>query len=93
MRGPLAERLARTIGFLPGVYWGLGGVPFGPPRPLPLSVVVGRPVPLPAGLLAGAQPSEAQVGAYHAHFVRAMHELFEAHKTEHGMAEIALRII
>jgi 2-acylglycerol O-acyltransferase 2 len=93
LKGPVAERLARTIGFLPGVYWGLGAVPFGPPRPLPLSVVVGRPVPLPSGLLAGAQPSAAMVAAYHEAFVAAMRALFEAHKTDHGMAQIALRII
>lgn len=93
MRGRVAERIARSIGFLPGAYWGLGGILFGPPRPRPLKVVVGKPVPLPEGLPEGDAPSADAIRTYHAQFVEAMRELFEAHKAEMGMRHVALRII
>lgn len=93
LRGPAAQRIARAIGFLPGVYWGLGGILFGPPRPRPLTVVVGRPVPIPAGLPEGSSPPPEAVRAYHAQFIAAMRQLYEAHQAEMGMQHVQLRII
>jgi hypothetical protein len=88
---PLAERVARLIGFLPGVYWGLFCIPFGPPRPRALTVVVGKPVPIPEDLPEGG--SAEAVARYHRAFVDAMRALFEAHKAEMGMGHVSLRII
>jgi len=94
LHGPVAERIARAIGFLPGVYWGLWNLPFGPPRSRPLTVVVGKPIPLPEGLPAnGEDPPKEMVARYHAAFLVAMEEVFEKHKHEHGMGGVALRII
>ncbi|KAG8469595.1 hypothetical protein KFE25_006050 [Diacronema lutheri] len=93
MRGPIAERIARTIGFLPGVFWGLGAIPFGPPRPRTLTTVIGKPLPLPAGLPADGSPPPEMVREYHGQFVVAMRALFETHKAAMGMSQVCLRII
>jgi len=92
MRGRLAERIARAIGFLPGVFWGLWNIPFGPPRSSKLAVVVGEPIPMPSDLLDG-EPSNEAILAYHAQFIQAMTALYEKHKAEHGMEHVTLRII
>ena len=41
-KGRLVETIARKIGFVPMIFWGMGGTPI--PFRSPMTVVVGRPI-------------------------------------------------
>eukprot|EP00600_Ochromonadales_sp_CCMP1393_P018447 CAMPEP_0175033000 /NCGR_PEP_ID=MMETSP0005-20121125/21747_1 /TAXON_ID=420556 /ORGANISM="Ochromonas sp., Strain CCMP1393" /LENGTH=117 /DNA_ID=CAMNT_0016293551 /DNA_START=450 /DNA_END=800 /DNA_ORIENTATION=+ len=45
--GLLDPQLGRQIGFIPLVFCGVGGLLYGPPKPVPLNVVVGKPISVP----------------------------------------------
>mmetsp|Transcript_6205 Transcript_6205/g.9355 ORF Transcript_6205/g.9355 Transcript_6205/m.9355 type:complete len:325 (-) Transcript_6205:87-1061(-) len=83
-----AVRLGRRIGFLPMIFFGLGGVPFAQAKPCPLSVVVGKPIMLPHK----STPTTEEIAKYHAIFIDEMVRLYEENKVAHGMADITLRI-
>jgi 2-acylglycerol O-acyltransferase 2 len=44
---PLLVRLGRLIGFLPMLYFGLWNLPLGPPKPTPLTMVIGKNLEMP----------------------------------------------
>jgi len=89
-RGGLVMKLARKIGFLPLVFWGRFGVPFGIPRPRNIAVVCGKPIDVPCE---GDNVKEETVAKIHADFLQAMEALFERHKNENGYGSRKIRII
>ena len=90
-RGKWAAEVGRAIGFLPLVYWGRYGVPFGIPRPNKIHVVVGSPIDVPM-MGAGSIGGDA-VDKYHGIFLEEMEALFERHKADAGYEGRKIRII
>ncbi|XP_025066928.1 2-acylglycerol O-acyltransferase 3-like [Alligator sinensis] len=74
----LQERFRALVGFAPCVIRGEWGLL---PRPRPLTVVVGSPIPVPRRVK--ATPEE--VLHYHALYVAALRTLFERHKVAAGL--------
>jgi hypothetical protein len=92
----MLHSLGRRIGFVPMLFFGLGGVPFGMPRPCPLTVVVGKPIQCPSPSPPGgerAPPSEEIVAKCHAELLEAYRRIFETNKARFGMGHVSLRII
>jgi len=87
---PTLDALGRKLGMLPMVFWGLWGIPFGPPKPCKLTIAIGAP------LLVGAPnpaPTPAQIEALHAEYVRATERLYHKHKAQCGFEGVTLTII
>jgi hypothetical protein len=96
------------MGFLPMIFRGMWGTPFGPARPCDYVNVVGAPLPLPTAAANNAaaasassassadnngEPTVEQVKAYHAQYMEALTALYERHKAAYGMADIVLKIV
>ncbi|XP_049644122.1 2-acylglycerol O-acyltransferase 3-like [Suncus etruscus] len=75
----------KISGFSPCIFWGRSL--FSPnswgllPLRVPVTTVVGRPIPVPQVL----QPSEDQVNHYHQLYMRELQQLFEDHKASCGV--------
>uniref|UniRef100_A0A8C5ZD42 Acyltransferase n=2 Tax=Marmota marmota marmota TaxID=9994 RepID=A0A8C5ZD42_MARMA len=75
----------KLMGFSPCIFWGRGLflanswglLPFA----VPITTVVGHPIPVPRCL----SPTEEQVDHYHALYMRALEQLFEDHKESYGV--------
>ncbi|XP_068780113.1 2-acylglycerol O-acyltransferase 3-like [Struthio camelus] len=76
----LQRRLKALLGFAPCVFAGRGGLPV-LPFAVPLTVVVGAPIPVPRR----PQPSEQDVAHYHGLYVQQLQQLFERHKEACGV--------
>lgn len=87
-RGALIEKLSRMIGFLPVIYWGRFGVPFGIPHPKRLTVVVGLPIDVPKM----GEVTNEKIDEYHQLFVDELIKLFERHKHNEGYGNKRLKI-
>jgi diacylglycerol O-acyltransferase 2, plant len=87
-RSKFVQKIARKIGFLPMLFFGMWGVPFGPAKPCDIVNVVGKPIKVPHI----ENPSDEEIAAQHVIFVKAMEQLYEDHKDEYGMGHIKLRI-
>ncbi|XP_036989023.1 acyl-CoA wax alcohol acyltransferase 1 [Artibeus jamaicensis] len=76
----------RIFGFYFCVFYGRG-FPRGStgllPYPLPVTTVVGEPLPVPKI----EKPSQEVVDKYHALYMEALQKLFDQHKTKHGLSE------
>eukprot|EP00956_Cyclotella_meneghiniana_P013990 scaffold20678_cov69-Cyclotella_meneghiniana.AAC.4 len=86
---PYIEKLARTIGFLPLIFWGRWFIPFGIPNPRRISVVIGPAIDVPKI----DETDQEVIDKYHAIFLNELEELFERHKTEAGYGSRKLKII
>lgn len=85
--GPRVAVIARRLGFLPMYYHGVPAyAPLGVPRPVPLTVVVGAPVPPP--------PLDAadRVGAFHDAFCAALLALVRRHRGARSQFGEGLRV-
>lgn len=80
--------IGRKIGFLPMIFFGIGGLPFTQAKPCPLTVVVGKPIDVPKT----ENPSDEEINKYHNMLLLAMEELYEKHKLANGMNDIRLVI-
>lgn len=77
--------IKKCLGFAPCVFWGRslfsanswGLLPFR----VPITTVVGRPIPVPQSLL----PTEEEVDHYHRLYMKALEQLFEEHKESCGV--------
>jgi 2-acylglycerol O-acyltransferase 2 len=87
-KSKLVRNLGRTLGFLPMLFFGMFGIPFGPAKPCDIVNVVGRPIKVPHV----AEPTDEQIAEQHAIFVKAMEKLYNDHKDEYGMGHVKLRI-
>jgi diacylglycerol O-acyltransferase 2, plant len=80
--------VGRKLGFLPMIFFGLWNIPFAQPKPSPLTIVIGKPIPMPKI----EKPSAEEIAKYHEVFLREMRRVFEDNKAEHGMGEFTIRI-
>lgn len=87
-RGALIEKLSRMIGFLPMIYWGRFGIPFGIPHPKRLTIVVGSPIDVPKM----EEVTNEKIDEYHQLFVDELINLFERHKHREGYGKKRLKI-
>ena len=87
-RGVLIEKLSRTIGFLPMIYFGRFGIPYGIPHPRKLTVVIGSPIDVPKVV----DVTSDKVDEYHQLFLVELGKLFERHKCSEGYGDKSLKI-
>nr|XP_027808770.1 2-acylglycerol O-acyltransferase 3 [Marmota flaviventris] len=75
----------KLMGFSPCIFWGRGLFSANSwgllPFAVPITTVVGHPIPVPRCL----SPTEEQVDHYHALYMRALEQLFEDHKESYGV--------
>jgi 2-acylglycerol O-acyltransferase 2 len=71
------------------VFFGAFGIPFGQPKPKPITVIVGSPIQVPQT----ADPTDAQIAKYHDLFLEQVTQIYNEHKGDHGMADVVLRIV
>ncbi|CAI5791636.1 2-acylglycerol O-acyltransferase 3 [Podarcis lilfordi] len=71
----LAPSLFSGRGLFSSTSWGIQ------PMAAPLTVVVGKPIPVPLR----PRPTEDEVNSFHALYVEALKELFDAHKESCGL--------
>mmetsp|Transcript_24511 Transcript_24511/g.28906 ORF Transcript_24511/g.28906 Transcript_24511/m.28906 type:complete len:325 (-) Transcript_24511:187-1161(-) len=88
-RGNFFNQMSRTIGFVPLVFWGRFGIPFGIPRATRLHNVIGKPIEIPCE---GSEVKNESVEKYHALFLTEMEALFERHKEAEGYGDRKLKI-
>eukprot|EP00475_Leptophrys_vorax_P037249 TRINITY_DN63978_c0_g1_i1.p1 TRINITY_DN63978_c0_g1~~TRINITY_DN63978_c0_g1_i1.p1 ORF type:complete len:327 (-),score=3.52 TRINITY_DN63978_c0_g1_i1:252-1232(-) len=85
---PFHASLSRKLMFAPMLFWGRWGTPI--PFQVEMTLVVGRPVPVPA---CARDDPEAAVAAMHSAFVEAVDALYDKHKGALGAAHIPLEIV
>jgi len=83
------SHLGRKLGFLPMIFFGLYGIPLGPPKPVPLTVVVGKPIEVPKT----DNPSNEEIEKYHFLLIKAVEKLYDDNKALYGCENIPLRIL
>ncbi|GJP70500.1 hypothetical protein CLOP_g1434 [Closterium sp. NIES-67] len=69
------------------LFWGRWGTPI--PHQKPMTLVVGKPVPVPAG----EASLDAAVQKMHAEFIATVERLYELHKCGVGVSAVPLLII
>jgi hypothetical protein len=87
---PWLHSIGRKVGFIPLLFFGVGGIPFGPPKPCPLTVVLAKPVQVPK---LGPNAKIEDVQPYHDEYLEAMKRIFEKNKERFGMGDITLKIL
>ena len=86
---PVVHRFCRKIGFVPLIFSGVFSIPFGPPKPSPITVVIGASISIPKH----ANPSEESLQEYENKIITALEDIFETHKEAYGMHDYVLKII
>ncbi|RDX72435.1 Diacylglycerol O-acyltransferase 2D, partial [Mucuna pruriens] len=99
--GRLIQDLARFMKIIPLLFWGIYGtllithiddtLLFRSPVPFknPLYIVVGRPIELEKN----PEPTMEQVTKVHSHFIEALQDLFDRHKSQAGYTNLELKIV
>jgi Diacylglycerol acyltransferase len=67
---------------------GMFGIPLGPPKAVPLTVVVGKMIPIPKI----EKPTKEDIAKYHELFIAAVEKLYEDNKSEYGLKDVPLKI-
>lgn len=80
--------LGRKVGFLPLLFFGFAGIPLGPPKPVALTVVIGKPIKIPKI----EKPTKEDIAKYHELFVASVEKLYNDNRAAYGLSNIALRI-
>lgn len=81
--------LGRKVGFIPLVFFGAGGIPFGQPHSCPLNMVVGKPVYVPK---LGTNVPVEELMKYHQQYLDSIKRIFENNKEQFNMSDITLKI-
>jgi 2-acylglycerol O-acyltransferase 2 len=84
-----AKWLAKKVGFMPMIFFGVYGIPYGPAKPCKLANVIGVPIKCPKI----EEPSEEDIKKYHAIYLVEIERIYEAYKKDFGMENIKLRIV
>lgn len=85
----LFHRISQRIGFVPMVFYGVWGLPFGPCKPCDLVNVVGRPIEVPQM----SEPTDEQIREYLDKYIVECVRLFETYKGQYGMGDFSVRVI
>ncbi|PSC73157.1 Diacylglycerol O-acyltransferase 2 isoform A [Micractinium conductrix] len=85
-RGAMGS-FVRRIGYVPMLAWGILGSAL--PRQVPMTIAVGRPIPVPHT----ANPSKAEVQATLDAYIAALQGIFERHKAAAGHAHDTLTVL
>jgi len=88
---PLIRAIGKQLGFIPMVFYGVLGLPFSMPKPTPLTVVVGQPIPVPK--VQESEMSDELVCKYHTQLLEAIEKLFHTHKEACGKGNARLTIL
>ena len=80
------RKIARSIGFLPLLLYGVWGTTL--TFPVPVHVVIGKPIELPQI----ADPSPAQIDMHLQQFIQSMSSIFEEYKHKTGHVQKQLEI-
>ncbi len=84
---PWLHQLGRRLGFIPLIFFGLFGIPIGPPKPGQLTMVVGTPIPVRKMTKVEIANNTEELQWYNQQLVEAMERIFEENKAKFGMEE------
>jgi len=88
-KGEIMLKIGRVIGFMPMIFWGRFGIPFGIPYPQKIHLVIGKPIQLPKEPSA----SDESIEKYHSIYLKELEKLFDRHKVEAGYGHRILKIV
>ena len=71
------------------MFFGVFCLPFGPPKPGPITAYIGKPIIVPKIL----EPTDEEIDKYHLEFIAGTEKLYHDNKAAHGYADIPLCII
>uniref|UniRef100_A0A7S2XL44 Acyltransferase n=1 Tax=Attheya septentrionalis TaxID=420275 RepID=A0A7S2XL44_9STRA len=87
---PGLSNVSRKMGFVPVLFTGRFGIPFGIPKPTKIHVVIGRPIMIPK-ITDDDQPKDdttsllsTMIEKYHAIYLEELEALYERHKHDEG---------
>lgn len=80
--------IGRKLGFAPIIFFGVGGLPMGPPKSSPITVIVGKPIDVPHT----DNPTQEELQKYHQLFIDETVRLYEDHKDKYDMKDVLLVI-
>ena len=83
------KKLSHTMGASLTPFFGRWGWFLGPPRRIPVSVVLGNPVQCPQM----AEPTQQDIDKYHQQLLDSYMELFETHKEAYGWSHKTLKFV
>jgi len=89
--GGIRNWIQRSFKISLPIYWGRWGTPI--PLPQKITIVVGKPIPVPQPGPFGEEPSQELIEAYHRRYAHALQELFEKHKKAAGYAHAKLELL
>ena len=91
MPGPkkIVTGIARTIGFLPMLYFGRWGIPLGIAKPQKLTVCMG----LPIELAKEENPTKERIEDVHRKYIVGLKQVFEKNKKQMGYGDRELVIV
>lgn len=87
----ILHKLGRKMGFIPAMITGIFNIPFAQPKSEALQVIVGKPIICPKA--EGGKPKDEDVVKYHAMWVEATIKLYNDHKAQFGMGDVALKVL
>jgi len=94
LKNSVVQWIGRKIGFQPMVFTGVAGLPFAPGKSNCSFVnVIGKPIPCPKKPLDQIGKSDKDVDAVHDKYVKALQELYDAHKKDYGYDNVKLNIL
>jgi hypothetical protein len=89
---PWLQKLGRKMGFLPILIQGYMGIPFAIPKQVPLTMVVGTPIPVRKMTKEEIEKNSEELHAINAQLIKAMEKLFEDYKSKFNMEDNILII-
>ena len=78
------SKISRKMGFVPVIFTGRFGIPFGIPKKTKISVVVGPPIEVPKVAEDDEDKMTAMIERYHNLYLEEMEALYERHKDREG---------
>lgn len=89
---PWIQRLGKKIGFIPLIIFGVFGIPFAIPKPVPMVMVIGKPIPVPKMTTEDMHGKKEELEKYLLQLIASIEHIFETYKHEFYMGDIKLII-
>lgn len=86
------HKLGKKIGFIPLVIFGVFGIPFAQPKPVPMTMVMGKPIPIPKMTPDELKDKKEVLEKYNREVIETIERIYENHKDQFGMGDIKLII-